>query len=99
MSEVGRTIGAVPKNPPIVPADTAPEAWRVQMDAIARRSVADRLAEWESLNAAVLEMEVAAVRRRHPDYDDRKVFLALTRRRYGDALAIAAWPDAALVDL
>ena len=34
-----------------------------------------------------------AVRRRHPDYDDRQVFLALVRRLYGDELALEVWPE------
>ena len=69
----------------------------MQMDAIARRSVAERLDEWAALNTAVVEMEVASIRRRHPDYDRRDLFLALVRRRYGDEVALAAWPDAARV--
>jgi hypothetical protein len=81
------------RNPPAVPADTSPEVWRRQMDAIAARSVTDRLEEWAALNRAGAEMEAEAVRRRHPDYSDREVFLALVRLRYGDELAGAAWPE------
>lgn len=70
----------------------------MQMDAIARRSVVERLDEWAALNRAVAQMEADAVRRRHPGYDDHEVFLALVRRRYGDDLALQVWPDAASVD-
>lgn len=63
------------------------------MAAAAARSVEERLEEWALLNRAVAEMEADAVRRRHPDYSDRQVLLALVRKRYGDALADAAWPD------
>ncbi|MEZ5381871.1 MAG: hypothetical protein R2754_08765 [Microthrixaceae bacterium] len=87
------------RNPPAVPADTAPEAWRVQMRAIANRSVHDRLAEWEAHNAAATRSEQRAVLRRHPDYSDRQVMLARARMRYGDELVLKVWPDDPLVDI
>jgi hypothetical protein len=61
------------------------------MDAIAARTPAARRAEWEELNTAVAQMEADGVRRRHPEYDDRQVFLALVRHRYGDELFAAVW--------
>ncbi|HEU5149131.1 MAG TPA: hypothetical protein VFU19_01465 [Iamia sp.] len=85
-------------NPPVVPADTSPEVWRRQMAAIGAKTVGQRIAEWEALNRAGAEMEEAAVRRRHPDYDDHDVHLALVRLRYGDALVRGAWPDEPLRD-
>lgn len=92
------TIEAVTAHPPAIPADTSPEVWRLQMAAIARRTVAARLDEWAQLNRGVERMAERAVRLRHPDYDDRQVFLSLVRRRYGDDLALAVWPDAAAVE-
>ena len=86
------------RNPPIVPADTSVNVWRRQLDAIAKRSVADRFDEWQQLNDAMAKMEADGVRRRHPDYDDHTVLLALVRLRYGDALVRAAWPNEALVE-
>jgi hypothetical protein len=68
------------------------------MAAIRSRSVSDRLDEWAELNRAVAEMEAEAVRRRHPSYDDREVFLVLVRQRYGDDLALRVWPEAASVE-
>jgi hypothetical protein len=61
------------------------------MYAIAQRTPADRLSEWEALNCAIGEMEAEGVRRRHPEYSEREVFLAIVRRRYGDDLYQAAW--------
>ena len=61
------------------------------------RSVADRLAEWAEFNEATSRLKAEGVRRRHPDYSDDMVMRALVRR-YGDALAQAAWPDLELVD-
>jgi len=85
-------------NPSPIPADTDPEVWRLQMTAIGRRSVASRLDEMAELLAHGARMEADAVRRRHPDYCDEQVFLALVRRRYGDALAFEVWPDATEVE-
>ena len=86
------------RNPPAVPADTSENVWRLQMAAIARRSVAERLDEWAELNRAVARMEADGIRRRHPDYDDHQVMLAAARMRYGDDLVRAAWPDEPLLD-
>lgn len=92
------TITRVSANPAVVPVDTSPEIWRRQMAAIARRTVPDRLDEWAQLNRGVARMAEQAVRRRHPDYDDRQVFLALVRGFYGDDLALQVWPEAADVE-
>jgi hypothetical protein len=69
----------------------------MQMAAIASRTSAERMAEWEALNEAVAVMEEGAVRRRHPEYSDREVFLALVRHRYGDELFQSAWPGEPLL--
>ena len=82
------------RNPVAIPADTSPEVWRIQMEAIARRSVAERMAEWAALNREVAAMEADGVRRQHPGYTERQVFLALVRQRYGEELAFEVWPDA-----
>jgi len=68
------------------------------MEATARRTIPDRLDEWDQLNRGVIRMAEQAVRRRHPDYSDRQVFLALVRRLYGDELALEVWPAAAAVE-
>jgi hypothetical protein len=85
------------RNPPAVPADTAPDVWRRQMDAIAARPMAERLREWAELNRAVAEMELASIRRRHPDYTESEVMRAAVRHRHGDDLARAAWRDEPLL--
>ncbi len=86
------------RNPPLIPSDTSEDVWKRQMQAVAERSVEERLDEWQQLNQAVARMEADGIRRRHPDYDDRQVLLAAARIRYGDALVRAAWPRDALVD-
>jgi hypothetical protein len=102
-NSVRRTEGTIDlmegNNPPCIPADTTPEVWRLQMQAIGRRSVADRLAEWEALNVEMARLEAVSVRRRHPDYDDTEVARALVRLRHGDDLALSAWPGLPLIDV
>ena len=56
------------------------------MAAIAARTIPERVAEWVQLNRGVAKMAEEAVRRRHPEYDDRQVFLALVRQYHGDDL-------------
>lgn len=68
------------------------------MEAIASRSVAERLEDWAALNRLGAQMEADGTRRRHPEYTDRQVFLALVRIRYGDDLASKAWPEAVGMD-
>ena len=68
----------------------------MQMAAIARRSVAERLEEGAELNRAVARMEADGIRR--PDYSDHQVMLAAARMRYGDDLVGAAWPNDPLLD-
>ena len=92
------TIEQVSANPAAIPADTSPEVWMRQMAAIAARAIDDRLDEWAQLNRGVARMTEQALRRRHPDYDDRHVFLALVRQLYGDDLALQVWPGAAAVE-
>jgi hypothetical protein len=67
------------------------------MAAIAARTHAERMADFEALNAEVARLEAAAVRRRHPDYSDHEVLRALVRLRYGDDLAAAAYPGLPLI--
>ena len=81
------------RNPPECPADTPRHIWRRQMDFIRARTVSERLEEWRQLNEAGAMMEETAVRNRHPDYNDREVFLALVVSRYGEELAHKVWPD------
>lgn len=65
----------------------------MQMAAIAERSMAERLAEFEALNRAGNQMEADGIRRANPEFTDQQVFLTMVRRRYGDELARQVWPE------
>ena len=68
------------------------------MDAVRVRTVPQRLEEWRQLNEAGAAMEERSLRRRHPDYDDREVFLGLVVARYGPELAGEVWPESVGID-
>ena len=67
------------------------------MAAIRAMTVAERLQQWEALNTALSEMELAAYERRFPDLSPRHRFLVRMRDRYGIDLATEVWPDLAEV--
>jgi len=81
----------------LLPADTSPEAYEVQIEAYrrmggpARCAIAFRLTEFARLAAE------AGIRERHPEYDDDRVRKALFRLRLGDELMRTIWPNDDLV--
>lgn len=74
--------------------DTSPEAERVQMAIWRRLGPSGRVALAVRLSDDVRELARAGIRRRHPNYDERDVELALWRMTLGDALFTAAYPGA-----
>jgi hypothetical protein len=83
----------VATNPPAISADTDPASWRIQMSAIAARTPQQRLDEWAQLNVALADMEMAALRRRRPDLNDRMLLVLAARTRYGKELTDVVWPE------
>ena len=79
-----------------IAGDTAPHATQVEvyrrMGGTGRLQVMFRLIRLGRRAAA------AGIRRRHPEYDDEQVLLALARLLYGDDLIRRAWPDRELVE-
>ena len=62
------------------------------MGGAARAAVMFRLSE------AARRWSISGIRRRHPDYDDFQVRLALARMTLGDDLVRRVWPDRELLD-
>jgi hypothetical protein len=81
-----------------VPADTDPEAYRVQIEAHRRMGPQGRAAAAFRLNEVARTLALAGIRGRHPEYDEEEVHLAYARLALGDALVLRAWPDRALVE-
>lgn len=70
-----------------MPADTSPEVWQMQMNALGAMTPKQRLALWEESQKQSSLMEDAAMRRLHPEFSDHQILVELVRARYGDELA------------
>ena len=77
-----------------IPADTTLEAARVQIKALRRMSLSERLMETLKMSDAMRQMAEEGFRRRHPDYPDDQIHLATTRLAIGDDIFRAAYPGA-----
>jgi hypothetical protein len=76
-----------------IPPDTSEEAFRIQTEAYRRLAPEARVDLMLQMSEEVREVAAAGIRRRHGEYGDNQVRLALYRLMYGDELFRAAWPD------
>ena len=72
--------------------DTSPEADAVQVEAYRKMGGAGRVQVMFRLNEMVRRAAMAGIRRRHPEYNDADVLLALAELLYGEDLVRRAWP-------
>ncbi len=74
--------------------DTSPDVERIQVDIFRRMEPEKRLqaAAWLSRNCRILLAE--GIRKRHPEYDEKKVRLAVIRCLLPEALFLEAYPGA-----
>jgi len=79
-------------------ADTTPEADAAQVDAYRRLGGRGRAQVMFRLGEMTRRTVEAGIRKRHPDYDEARVVLALARLLHGDELVRQVWPDRDLVD-
>lgn len=84
--------------PEFIPADTSPEAYEAQNEAYRRMGGAGRTAVMFRLIELARQNAKAAIRARHPDYDEEQVQQAFIRLRLGDDLVREIWPDRELPD-
>jgi hypothetical protein len=80
------------------PADTSPEAWAAQAEALRRMGGAARTGIVFALNEQARQLAMAGIRARHPDYAEEEVRFAWFRLKLGDELTRKVWPDRPLVD-
>jgi len=71
------------------PSDTSIEVWRIQIDIIRNKTIAERLAIAEKRREWQLCAEDDFLRRRYPHASDRELKLERIRHRHGDELARA----------
>lgn len=69
-----------------IPADTTPEAFRMQLEAIRKLTIAERAEILFAMNRRMLNAMEAGIRMRHPDYTTDQVRLARIRIQLGDEL-------------
>ncbi len=81
-----------------IAADTSPAADAIQVAAYRRMGGLGRAQVMFRLTDATRRTAMAGIRKRHPDYDDKQVLLALARLLHGDELVRRAWPDWELLD-
>jgi hypothetical protein len=81
-----------------IPLDTTVDADAAQFEAYRRLGAAGRMAAAFRLSATSRHLATAGIRRRHPEYSDDDVHLALARLLFGDALVRAAWPQCPLIE-
>jgi hypothetical protein len=77
--------------------DTTPDADAVQLALYRRMSAADRVRIGHQMSMDARAISLAAIRQRHPEYDDASARWALFRLLLGDELFQKAWPAAPLV--
>jgi hypothetical protein len=80
-----------------IAADTSPDADAVQLEAYRRMGGPGRAQVMFRLSEMARRTTEAGIRRRHPEYDDGQVMLALARLLHGDDLVRRAWPGRELV--
>jgi len=67
--------------------DTSSDAYDVQLELLRRMSPTDRLKKTFALSRQVKRMSMDAIRRRHPELDEKSVRLKFIELTYGEALA------------
>ena len=67
--------------------DTSPEALAVQLECLRRMSPHERLEKVFAWSSGLREMAFAAIRRRHPEFDEAEVRLQFIDLTYGRKLA------------
>lgn len=81
-----------------IAADTSPDADAVQVEAYRRMGGAERVQVMFRLTEMARGTTEVGIRKRHPEYDDERVKLALARLLHGDELVRRAWPGRELVE-
>lgn len=80
------------------PSDTSREAAGLQLEALRAMGPARRLEQAVALSETVRRLFENGIRRRHPEYGDRDVFLARARAMLGDPLFRAVYPAEPLLE-
>ena len=77
--------------------DTTPEADQAQLAAFRRLSLEQRMALVLQMSDDAFALTRDGIRMRHPEYDERHVFLAFARLLHGDEVFARVWRGAPLL--
>lgn len=77
--------------------DTTPDAEAVQVEVLRKMSSGERTRIGWEMSMAARAITLAAIRARHPEYDEAFARWALFRILVGDELFERAWPAAPMV--
>ena len=91
---MGKGLPPLPEGAGMKPLDTTQEAEKIQLDIFRRMGPERRLQAGLALSRTCRELLREGVRRRHPDYDERQVLLAVIRLTLPEDLFSAAYPEA-----
>lgn len=76
------------------PLDTSPEAEQIQLEIFRRMGPEKRLEAGIALSQTCRKLLPAGVRRRHPEYGEEEIRLAVIRLTLPEELFLAAYPHA-----
>jgi hypothetical protein len=76
------------------PLDTTPESERIQFEVFRRMGPEKRLQAAIALSQTCRQLLAEGVRRRHPEYDEWQIRLAVIRLRLPEKVFFAAYPEA-----
>jgi hypothetical protein len=68
------------------PADTSPEAWKVWLDLMRKMPPEEKLRRTFEYSAMVRSLAESTLRRKHPQANEREIFLRAARQRLGPEL-------------
>lgn len=77
--------------------DTTRDADEAQLAVYRRMTVEERLLLVLQMSDEAFELTRDGIRMRHPDYDERQVFLAFARLLHGDEVFSRVWRGAPLL--
>jgi hypothetical protein len=82
-----------------IPCDTAPEIWRLEIEALRKLTPEQRSQLWVDFQASIESMERDALHRAHPNLDQEETAAMLIKRRHGADLAALVFPNIDLTGL
>jgi hypothetical protein len=75
------------------PADTSPEAWKVLIGLLRKMSPSEKLQRTLEYSDMIRKFAEAGMRQRHPNADEREIFLRMARQNLGSELFRKVYGD------